>query len=37
MTSGQMALYVTGLVACYWGGYKWGWTVHLLKNLGDQA
>lgn len=31
------ALFVGGLVACYWVGFKFGVAVRAIKNLGTHA
>lgn len=32
-----VALVLGGLVACYWAGYKFGYAVRMIKNLGNHA
>lgn len=38
MTEADTVLYVlSGLVACYWAGYKFGVIVKVIKDLGSSA
>jgi len=32
-----VALFMFGLVSCYWAGFKFGTVVRVLKNLGNSA
>jgi hypothetical protein len=32
-----LVVVITGLVGCYWAGYKFGVVVRMLKNLGNHA